>query len=158
MSTTLAIPQEIRLKPRDKIVGWAGTKTNPIPIVQAPAKRSGLKTPKAVRDKIAKSRSKIKIPVVAGTIITGPIISAIVQALEHSKLSGKLRRFYIEILENYTGIELGFTQLKYLSWDWKKPAISWGSLAGLILDARYLGARRYANQQLGQMNIPFFRV
>jgi len=151
-----ATTTEIRLRPRDKLLGWMGTKSDPIPVVQAPARRTGLKTPKAVRDKIAASRAKPKVPIAVGVTLGTPVALALKHAYENAvNILDGIFLFGREWLSYYTSI--------YIARDgsvgrrpgrWKVGVIPLGAL---VVDSKITRARAWANRQLGQANVPLVR-
>lgn len=144
----------VELPPGYKVVGMAGAK----PIVQKkPRKRPSFKTPLAVRKAAAKARAKIKIPVVKGTIIAGPVIHAVASTTQHAVPANKLKRFSNEMLHSYTGMRYTMDG-RYIGWDWKRPLATYGPLLALVVDAKYVGALKHANQILGQANVPIVRL
>lgn len=151
-----ATTTEIRLRPRDKLLGWMGTKSEPIPVVQAPARRGGLKTSKAVRDKIAASRAKPKVPIAVGVTLGTPVVLAAKHAYEnYQNIFDGLFLFGREWLSYYTSIWIardGSVQRR--PGRWKVGTLP---LTALVLDSKITKARAWANRQLGQMNVPIVR-
>lgn len=144
----------VELPPGYRVVGQAGAK----PIVQKkPRKKSGYKTPLAVRKAAKKAREQIKLPFVKGAVIAGPVVDAGVQALDYAEPKSKLKAFLRNLKYNYTGIfdDMGGN---FVRWDWQRPAATWGSLFLLVADAKYFGALKYANQQLARANVPIARL
>lgn len=151
MSTTtmIEIPSNVN------VIGWKNKST---PIVQKKKRTvKKYKTPAAVRRKLSAARKKLKVHIVRDTIVFAPVIDAALDTTNYATLGNKARAFYNSIRENYTGLRYSLDG-RYIGWDWKKPAATLGSLALLAFDAKYLGARAYANRALGQENFPILRV
>jgi len=63
--------------------------------------------------------------------------------------------FSREMLKYTTGVAVG--RDGSVHWDWKNAMVAGVPLAALVIDAKFIGARRYINQQLGNANVPIVR-
>lgn len=141
----------IVLAPNAKIVGTIGTK----PIVKKVGRRTRGRSKKTI-DRARKTASKIKIPVVKGTIVLAPIAFAAIKANEAVTGGRKANIFLREMTHSYTGMVFNATG-NFVKLDLKRPIATWGGIVLLILDSQ-LGGTRRANQMLANANIPFLRL
>lgn len=152
MSTSMIeIPSNVN------VLGWKNKST---PIVQKKKRTTRrYKTPLAVRKKLATARKKVKLPLAPIAAVGTPVLMAGKAAMAGSRIQDKLDIFFRRMLEYYTGIRItGTAASPSIAFNLKSAGVGTLPLVALAADAKFLGARAYANRLLANANIPLIRV